>query len=270
MLLREIIDTLSGEEISPQTVSKIAKELDEKVEEFLNRPIEKEIPYLFVDASYYKVRDEVAGRYKTKALLTVAGIREDGYREILGLKLAESEGEDFWLELFEELKNRGLRGVKLVISDGHKGIRAAVEKAFIEASWQMCHVHFVRDVLRKVPKKRWKEISQKLKEALKSVEDMQRLIQEMEREDLKRAVSTCERYIHDLYNYQSFPEKHWKRIKTTNILERVNKELKRRSRVVGAFPNERSLIRLAVAILIDINEERLTGRRYLDMEESGL
>jgi len=92
--IKEIIDTLSGEEISPQTVSKIAKELDEKVEEFLNRPIEKEIPYLFVDASYCKVRDEKAGRYKTKALLTVAGIREDGHREILGLKLAESEGED--------------------------------------------------------------------------------------------------------------------------------------------------------------------------------
>ena len=102
----------------------------------------------------------------------VAGIREDGYREILSLKLAESEGEDFWLELFEELKNRGLRGVKLVISDGHKGIRSAVEKAFIGAGWQMCHMHFVRDVLRKVPKKRWKKISQRLKEALKSVEDM--------------------------------------------------------------------------------------------------
>ncbi len=268
--IREIIATLSGEEISPQTVSKIAKELDEKVEEFLNRPIEKEVPYLFVDASYYKVRDEVAGRYKTKALLTVAGIREDGYREILGLKLAESEGEDFWLELFEELKNRGLRGVKLVVSDGHKGIRAAVEKAFLGVSWQMCHVHFVRDVLRKVPKKRWKEISQRLKEAMKSVEDMQKLIQELEREDLKRAASACERYIHDLYNYQSFPKKHWRRIRTTNILERVNKELKRRSRMVGAFPNDRSLIRLAVAMLIDINEEWLTGRKYLDMEENGL
>jgi len=99
---------------------------------------------------------------------------------------------------------------------------------------------------------------------------MQKLIQELEGEDLKRAASTCERYIHDLYNYQSFPKKHWRRIRTTNILERVNKELKRRSRMVGAFPNERSLIRLAVAMLIDLNEEWLTGRRYLDMEESGL
>jgi len=131
----------------------------------------------------------------------------------------------------------------------------------------MCHVHFVRDVLRKVPKKRWVEITRKLKEALKKVEEMEKLIQELEEEGLKRAVSTCERYIHELYNYQSFPKKHWRRIKTTNMLERVNKELKRRSRVIGAFPSEKSLIRLVVSILIDINEEWLTGRRYLNMEE---
>ena len=131
----------------------------------------------------------------------------------------------------------------------------------------MCHVHFVRDVLRKVPKKRVKEISKKLKEALKDAKEMEKLIQELEEEGLKRAASTCERYIYDLYNYQVFPEKHWSRIKTTNMLERVNKELKRRSKVVGAFPNEKSLVRLAVTILIDINEEWLTERRYLIMED---
>jgi len=166
-----------------------------------------------------------------------------------------------------ELKKRGLRGVKLVISDGHKGIEEAVKKSFTGSSWQMCHVHFVRDVLRKVPKKRWKEITRKLKEALKDAKEMEKLIQELEEEGLKRAASTCERYIYDLYNYQAFPEKHWSRIKTTNMLERVNKELKRRSKVVGAFPNEKSLVRLAVTILIDINEEWLTERRYLIMED---
>jgi len=265
--VKEIINVLSSEEISPATVSKIGQELDENVKEFLTKPIEEEIPYLFVDASYYKVRDERIGRYKTKALLVVAGVRKDEYREILGLKLAENEGEDFWIELFEEIKRRGLRKVKLIISDGHKGIEGAVKKALTGSSWQMCHVHFVRDVLRKVPKKRWVEITRKLKEALKKVEEMEKLIQELEEEGLKRAVSTCERYIHELYNYQSFPKKHWRRIKTTNMLERVNKELKRRSRVIGAFPSEKSLIRLVVSILIDINEEWLTGRRYLNMEE---
>ena len=131
----------------------------------------------------------------------------------------------------------------------------------------MCHVHFVRDVLRKVPKKRWKEITRKLKEALKKVEEMEKLIQELEEEGLKRAANTCERYIYEFYNYQLFPKKYWRRIKTTNMLERVNKELKRRSKVIGAFPSEKSLIRLVVSILIDINEEWLTGRRYLNMEE---
>ena len=147
---KRTIDTLSGEEIFPQTVSKIAKELDEKVEKFLNRPIE------FVNAGYYKVRDEIAGRYKTQTLLIVVGARKTDNREILGMKLAKSEREGFWLEEFEGLKKQGLRGVKLVISDGHKGIGVAVKKAFLGSSWQMCHVHFVRDVMKKVPKKRWK------------------------------------------------------------------------------------------------------------------
>jgi len=106
-----------------------------------------------VDRIHFKVRDKKAGRYKAEILLVVAGGRKDGYRWILGLKLAESEGEGFWLELFEELKERGLRGVELVIPDGHKGIRSAAEKAFVEASWQMCHVRFIRDVLKKMSKK---------------------------------------------------------------------------------------------------------------------
>lgn len=247
--IREIVEVLSDEEISPQFVSSVAKELDEKVKEFLNRPIEEEIPYLFVDASYFKVRDERAGRYRTKALLIVAGIRKDGYREILGLKLADSEG-----------------GVELVISDGHRGIRSAVEKGFIGASWQMCHVHFIRDVLRKVPKKEWKRMSRRLKESLVSAESLRRFIEELEREGLEDAARTCERYMEDLFNYQAFPEEHWRRIRTTNMLERVAKELKRRARVIGAFPNEESLTRLAGCILMDINEEWLLGRRYLNMD----
>ena len=265
--IKQIVEALSDEEISPQFVSNVAKGLNEKVKEFLNRPIEEELPYLFVDASYFKVRDEKAGRYRTKALLIVAGVRKDGYREILGLKLVDSEGEGFWLELFEELKERGLKGVELVISDGHRGIRSAVEKAFIGASWQMCHVHFIRDVLKKVPKKGWKRISRRLKESLMSAESLKKFIEELEMEGFKDAARTCERYMEDLFNYQAFPEEHWRRIRTTNMLERVAKELKRRARVVGAFPNEESLIRLAGCILIDINEEWMLGRRYLNMDD---
>jgi len=132
--------------ISASEVSRITKRLDKQVKEFLNRPIEGSIPYLFVDASYFKVRTD--GRYINKALLVVTGIREDGYREILSATVADSEEDYCWQSCFEDLKARGLNGVKLVISDGHKGIQSAVEKVFVGASWQMCNVHFMRAVLR--------------------------------------------------------------------------------------------------------------------------
>jgi putative transposase len=146
--VKDIISQLGIEDLSASSVSRISKELDEKVEEFLKRPIEHPIPYLFVDASYFKVRTD--SRYVTKAFLVVTGIRDDGYREILGAKIADGEDELFWSGLFQDLADRGLSGVKLVISDGHKGIQKAVEKSFLGASWQMCHVHFSRAVLRNV------------------------------------------------------------------------------------------------------------------------
>lgn len=130
----------------------------------------------------------------------------------------------------------------------------------------MCHVHFVRDVLKKVPRKRWKEIAERLKESLTDEKKLQAFIEELEEEGFKKAAETCERFIFGLFNYQKYPKGHWKRIKTTNMLERINKELKRRTRVVGAFPNDAAFLRLAVAILLDINEEWLLGRRYLIMD----
>jgi len=142
------------DKISASEVSRIAKRLDKQVKEFLNKPIEVPITYLFMDASYYKVRTD--GRYINKALLIVTGILENGSREILSAKVADSEDESCWESCFEELKARGLIGVKLVISDGHKGIQAAVKKIFVGASWQMCNVHFMRAVLKNIPKKREK------------------------------------------------------------------------------------------------------------------
>ncbi len=159
--VKDIISQLGIEDLSASNVSRISRELDEKVKEFLKRPIEHPIPYLFVDASYFKVRTD--SRYVTKAFLVVIGIRDDGYREILGAKIADGEDELFWSGLFQDLADRGLSGVKLVISDGHKGIQKAVEKSFLGASWQMCHVHFSRAVLRNVAKKYHKEIVDKIK-----------------------------------------------------------------------------------------------------------
>jgi putative transposase len=263
--VQDVVSQFGIEDLSASSVSRIAKELDEKVEEFLKRTIEHPIHYLFVDASYFKVRTD--SRYVTKAFLVVTGVRDDGYREILGARIADGEDELFWSGLFQDLKDRGLSGVKLVISDGHKGIQKAVEKSFLGASWQMCHVHLVRAVLRNVAKKYHKEIADKLKIALEDETKMQELIMDLESRGYSKAADTLERFRFSLWNYRSFPASHQKRIRTTNGLERINKELKRRTRVVGAFPSDQSFMRLGVSILIDINEEWMTTKRYLSMDE---
>lgn len=262
--VKDIISQLGIEDLSASSVSRISKELDEKVEEFLKRPIEHPIPYLFVDASYFKVRTD--SRYVTKAFLVVTGIRDDGYREILGAKIADGEDELFWSGLFQDLADRGLSGVKLVISDGHKGIQKAVEKSFLGGSWQMCHVHFSRAVLRNVAKKYHKEIVDKIKTALEDETKMEDLAEELRKRGYSKSADTIDRFRFSLWNYRAFPRDHWRRIRTTNGLERINKELKRRTRVVGAFPSESSFMRLGVSILIDINEEWLTAKKYLSMD----
>lgn len=263
--VQDIVSRLGVEDLSASSVSRISKELDEKVEEFLRRPIDHAIPYLFVDASYFKVRND--SRYITKAFLVVTGIRDDGYREILGAKIADGEDELFWSGLFEELIDRGLSGVKQVTSDGHKGIQKAVEKSFLGASWQMCHVHFSRAVLRNVAKKYHKEIADKIKVALDDEVKMQNLAIELRERGYSKSADTIERFRFSLWNYRAFSREHWRRIRTTNGLERINKELKRRTRVVGAFPSDSSFMRLGVSILIDINEEWLTTKRYLSMDD---
>ena len=263
--VQDIVSQLGLEDLSASSVSRISKALDEKVEDFLKRPIERHIPYLFVDASYFKVRTD--SRYITKAFLVVTGIRDDGYREILGGRIADGEDELFWSGIFEDLKERGLSGVKQVTSDGHKGIQKAIEKSFLGASWQMCHVHFTRAVLRNVAKKYHKEIADKIKVALDDEMKMQELEAELQERGYSKATDTIDHFKFSLWNYRSFPAGHWRRIRTTNGLERINKELKRRSRVVGAFPSDKSFMRLGGSILIDINEEWMTAKKYLSMDE---
>jgi transposase-like protein len=262
--VQDIVSRLGVEDLSASSVSRISRELDGRVEEFLKRPIEHSIPYLFVDASYFKVRTD--SRYITKAFLVVTAVRDDGYREILGARIADGEDELFWTGLFDDLKDRGLSGVKLVVSDGHKGIQKAVEKSFLGASWQMCHVHFTRAVLRNVAKKYQKDIADKIKVALDDEIKMQELEVELRERGYSKAADTIDHFKFSLWNYRSFPAGHWRRIRTTNGLERINKELKRRSRVVGAFPSDKSFMRLSVSILININEEWLTAKKYLSMD----
>jgi len=263
--VEKVLSKLGLDGISASEVSRIAKKLDKQVKEFLNRPIEGRFPYLFVDASYFKVRTD--GRYISKALLSVTGIREDGFREILSAAVAESEDDYCWQSCFEDLKSRGLNGVELVVSDGHKGIQSAAQKAFIGASWQMCNVHFMRAVLKNIPKKDKKEIAYLLKDSIEDERKMQEAAVVIEGMGYKKAADTIDRFRFDLWNYKSFPRSHWRKIRTTNSLERIHKELKRRTRVTGAYSNDQSLLRVAVCIMMDIHEEWITGNMYLSLEE---
>jgi transposase-like protein len=263
--VEKVFSKFGLDRISASEVSRIAKKLDKLVKEFLNRPIVGPIPYLFLDASYYKVRTD--GRYINKALLVVTAIHKDGHREILSATVADSEDESCWEDCFESLKARGLEGVKLVISDGHKGIQAAVQKAFLGASWQMCNVHFMRAVLKNIPKKDKKEVAYMLKDALEDERKMQEVAVILDGMGYKKSADTIDLFRFDLWNYKSFPRPHWRRIRTTNGLERINKELKRRSRVSGAYPNDQSLLRVAVSIMMNINEDWITGNRYLSLED---
>jgi putative transposase len=263
--VEKVIRSFGLENISASEVSRIAKKLDEEVQQFLNRPIEEPIPFLYIDASYFKVRTD--GRYVNKALLIASGIRQDGYREILSAAVADSEDESCWEDLFEGLKARGLRGVKLVISDGHKGIQKAVTECFLGASWQMCTVHFMRAVLKNIPKKERREAAYMLKDALEDESKMQELAVILDEKEYSKSADTIDSFRFDLWNYKAFPRHYWRLIRTTNSLERINKELKRRSRVAGAFSNDQSLLRVAVCIMMDINEDWITGKRYLSLEE---
>jgi transposase-like protein len=262
--IETVVSHLGINEISPSYVSKVARELDENVKSFLEKQIDSHIPYLFVDASYFKARDGI--RYVSKALLVVAGVKEDGHREILGARVADAEHELTWEGIFSDLRDRGLCSVDLVISDGHTGIQTAAEKMFPGSSWQMCHVHFIRAVLRKVSRKYYKTIAERLKECLNDSSLLTAYAKELEDNGFPKAADTIYRFVQGLMNYRAFPPEHWKKIRTTNLLERVHKEVKRRTKKVGAFPNEESLLRLAVSILIDINEEWTLGNRYLSVK----
>ena len=262
--VQDVISHLGISQISPSYVSKVARELDNQVQSFLEKPIDSHIPYLFVDASYFKVRDGI--KYVNKALLVVVGVRTDGYREILGARVADAEHELTWEGIFSDLNDRGLSTVDLVISDGHTGIQSAAEKMFPGSSWQMCHVHFIRAVLRKVSRKYHKLIAERLKECLSDPTLLLAYAKELEDTGLSKAADTIYRFEHGLMNYRAYPPEHWKKIRTTNLLERVHKEIKRRTKKVGAFTNDTSLLRLAGSILLDINEEWITGNRYLSVK----
>jgi len=268
--VRRIVEKLCGTAVSSSTVSALVKQLDEEISSFRERRLQGSYPYITVDARYEKVR--VNSRVVNLGVLIAKGINQDGYQELLDLELVRSETEDYWKEFFDKLIERGLSGVKLVTSDAHKGLRNAIERCFTGASWQYCQTHFSHTMVEKVGKKDRKRFHCDLKRLYDSdsMQEARSLVQRMAEDwgqKYSQVVEKLEEELEYVLACLNFPEKHRKKIRTTNSLERINREIKRRTRVVSIFPNEDSCLRLIGALMLEQHEEWLAGYKYLDMSE---
>lgn len=270
--VKEVTEELCGISFSKSLVSQLAGDLDAELRAWRNRRLEaKAYPYLFVEARYEKVR--VDTRVVSQGVLIVSGVRDDGSREILAVEVADTESEATYQELFRSLKRRGLSGVELVVSDDHEGLKAAVSRHFQGASWQRCQVHYARNLLGMVSFAKRKELGADLR-AIFAAPDRERALgiassvaEKWRKKGHEKVAEHIEEHIEECLTYLAFPETHRRRIRTTNGLERLNQEIKRRTRVVRIFPNRESCLRLVTALAVEQSEEWVTGRRYLDMEE---
>lgn len=265
----QIVQEMCGVRISRSQVSDLAGELDQHLNLWCQRRLEKSYPYLVVDARYEKVRT-VAG-VVSKAVMIVVGVAESGHREILAIQIGDSENEVEWGELFQDLKNRGLVGVHFVVSDDHKGIVNALERHFQGVIWQRCQVHFIRNFMGKMGGKDSKKYLYKLQDifAAPDLEDAHsrkaRLVEELQ--NVKpQIVAWIDEEIESCFSVYALPKSHRRRMSSTNMLERFNQELKRRSRVIRIFPNEKSCLRVLGTLCMEQSEEWETGRIYLNME----
>jgi putative transposase len=270
--VKAITEALCGLEISRSQVSVLTKKLEEEIEAWRKRALEKLYPYLVADARYEKVRQ--GGHIVSKGVLIVVGISDDGEREILGTWVAHGETEASWSQAFEELKERGLLGVRFVVSDDDKGLRGALEKNFPEVLWQRCQVHFVRDILGHVRKNDRKRVLALLRAVTESatLESARRNLGEAVEalaRNYPKVSEMLEEHGEEILTVYDLPESHRRRMRTTNMLERLNQELKRRTRVVRIFPDDGSCLRLVSALAMEANEE-WEGRKYLDMEVEGM
>ena len=266
----EITETLCGTSFSKSTVSALCKDLDPIVDSFRTRPLNGHYPFLVVDAIYMRARENHTVR--SKGLLIATGVNRDGCREVLGFTVADGESEISWSEFFEDLKARGLKDVDNITSDNHGGLRNAIKKHFSTAVWQRCQTHFSKNMLDKTPKKLQPEMKQALND-MYNAPDIEKAklrktqIMEKFEKSAPKAVSLLDESFEDVTAVFSLPEKYRKRLRTSNSIERLNEELRRRERVIRIFPNEDSLIRLMGAILIEQHEKWVSGKKYLDMTE---
>jgi putative transposase len=265
----DLVKAMGMSGISKSQVSRLCEEIDERVKAFLSRPLEGEWAYLWIDATYVKVR--AAGRIVSVAVTVAVGVNADGRREVLGMAVGPSEAEIFWTEFLRGLARRGLRGVKLVISDAHEGIKASVAKV-LSTSWQRCRVHFMRNALAHAGKSGRRVVSAFIATAFaqddaKAAKDQWRKIADQLRPKLPKLALFLDQAETDVLAYMGFPKEHWAKIHSTNSLERLNGEIKRRTEVVGIFPNDEAIVRLVGAILIEQNDEWAVQRcRYMTLE----
>ena len=265
----DLVQAMGMSGISKSQVSRLCEEIDERVKAFLSRPIEGDWPYLWIDATYVKVRQN--GRIVSVAAIIAVGVNGDGRREILGLDIGPSEAETFWTGFLRKLARRGLRGVKLVISDAHEGIKAAVSKV-LNASWQRCRVHFMRNVLAHAGKQGRRVVSAFIATAFAqddatAARAQWRRVADQLRPKLPKLAAFLDEAEADVLAYMTFPAQHRVKLHSTNPIERLNGEIKRRTDVVGIFPNEDAIVRLIGAILLEQNDEWAVQRaRYMTLE----
>jgi putative transposase len=264
--VEEITESLCGFSVSKSQVSDIAKSLDEELEQWRNRELLEPYKYLIFDARYEKVRE--AGRVVSKAVAIAIGITEDGKREVIGSWVINSESFEQWDDCIEQLIERGLRGVTYVVSDQNKGLKAAIEKRFQEVVWQRCQVHFMRNFLSKLSKQIQPEAMKLLKKVFASedkaraLEHSSELSKYLRKHKKDHIADWLVENLEETLGVYQLPQEHRKRMKSTNMLERLNQELKRRSRVVRIFPNEASCLRLMTALCQEYSEDWM-NRKYL-------
>jgi len=265
----DLVKAMGMSGISKSQVSRLCEEIDGKVKAFLERPIEGDWPYLWIDATYLKVRR--GGRIVSVAVIIAVGVNSDGRREVLGMEVGTSEAEPIWTEFLRKLTRRGLRGVKLVVSDAHEGIKAAVTKV-LSATWQRCRVHFMRNVLAHAGKSGRRVVSAFIatafaQETPEAASVQWRAVADQIRPKVPKLAAIMDDAEPDVLAYMTFPKEHRAKLHSTNPIERLNGEIKRRTEVVGIFPNDDAIVRLVGALLLEQNDEWAVQRaRYMTLE----